>query len=462
MAVTPAPGWSSPIITTEDIHVDFHGKTVQITETNHIHQIWRPFAGQTRVAYKCMLFDGSVVYPETMISNDVWSVQPTSTNLNGSIAGFWRESAPAWYCVRDSDGSAAVPTSLYISDPYVIRPLIHASADSLGRIHAAFETSAGVVYNVFEPGIGEVRRDTIPASLEVGRVLVEGSRVHIVFIGTDWQPDYIQYNLDGSVTIPTVSLVEDLTWFGNQWTMAVDAQGNLYCFFIFGRSYNYFSLFKIEASTGNILIYDKEIYYPVSGGIHQTILPSATGDSLYLLWIENEIAGLEKYVMFSIIDQNGDFVVLPYAAYDYSDEDPQQLHGLQAATNDSGDVVAIWDAYFAEESGFYIVMGWFDHEWLGIEDETASVTPANLEISFSPNPFTSSLSVSYSLPETANTALSVYDLSGRLVEDLITETVTPGAHTVVWNPEPVLPDGCYLIVLDACGDRVVRRAVLLR
>jgi hypothetical protein len=82
-------------------------------------------------------------------------------------------------------------------------------------------------------------------------------------------------------------------------------------------------------------------------------------------------------------------------------------------------------------------------------------------LDIAPNPFSSSLSISYSLPELAMVELSVYDLFGRKIESLESGSATTGEHTVIWNPDPTLPDGCYLIVLDACRERAVRRCVKL-
>lgn len=86
---------------------------------------------------------------------------------------------------------------------------------------------------------------------------------------------------------------------------------------------------------------------------------------------------------------------------------------------------------------------------------------SNASLSVSPNPFSTSLSITYSLPGPGLADLSVYDLSGRVVEDLVSETMTGGVHTETWNPALSIPDGCYLIVLDACGERAVRRCVKL-
>ena len=78
-----------------------------------------------------------------------------------------------------------------------------------------------------------------------------------------------------------------------------------------------------------------------------------------------------------------------------------------------------------------------------------------------PNPFSSSLSITYSLPKPSQVELSVYDLAGRLIDTLANGPVSTGEHTTVWNPDPSLSIGCYLIVLNADGDRLVRRCVKL-
>jgi hypothetical protein len=94
----------------------------------------------------------------------------------------------------------------------------------------------------------------------------------------------------------------------------------------------------------------------------------------------------------------------------------------------------------------------------GIEE--GEISP-KVTFDISPNPFSASLSISYSLPEPGQVELSVYDLSGRLVENLVNGSIAAGENMFVWNPDAVLPDGCYLIVLDACDERIVRRCVKL-
>ncbi len=50
--------------------------------------------------------------------------------------------------------------------------------------------------------------------------------------------------------------------------------------------------------------------------------------------------------------------------------------------------------------------------------------------------------------------------ANELIENLSTASLPAGNHTSIWDTDPALPDGCFLIVPDVHGERAVRRAVL--
>ncbi len=95
---------------------------------------------------------------------------------------------------------------------------------------------------------------------------------------------------------------------------------------------------------------------------------------------------------------------------------------------------------------------------LGI-DEPGCSSAATL--SLRPTPFNSILCISYNLSCAGPMMLSVFDLTGRMVEKLESGVRPAGGNTVVWSPGPECPAGCYLVVLDACGERLVARCVKL-
>jgi glucose dehydrogenase len=78
-----------------------------------------------------------------------------------------------------------------------------------------------------------------------------------------------------------------------------------------------------------------------------------------------------------------------------------------------------------------------------------------------PNPFCSALEISFSLTVPSEVRLSVYDLAGRLVDDLWVGSSPAGEHVLTWAPGSSIPAGCYLVVLDTPGERQVRRVVRL-
>jgi len=78
-----------------------------------------------------------------------------------------------------------------------------------------------------------------------------------------------------------------------------------------------------------------------------------------------------------------------------------------------------------------------------------------------PNPASSALTISYELATDGAVSLSVYDLSGRLVETLISGEQTAGRHSVNWDSS-TSATGVYLIRLEADGEAITKRAVISR
>ena len=446
--VTHAPGWSDLIIT-EDMwsYISGQDKTLSVIGQDTLHQFWDSFNQETRIGYKVYLSDGTVIFPETMVSGDVWSINPTAALIYGdSVSGFWRQGVPAWYCIRDSVGGEVLPTSLFQSDSYCNRANVEVAVDSLGRIHAATVIPAGVLYTVTEPVFGEVWRDTVPGSEpETGGIQVDGNRVHIIYREDYATPMYVQYNLEGNITIPAVTLTTGLAFLYPLFSTTVDVNGDVWYFTKASRSYNYITLFKIDSATGEVLISDQEVETPGASTNSTIILPDPSEEKLYLMWIADD-GNFNYWVYFAVIDTNGDFIEEPYPAYDYSDEEVQQLSTLSATINELGDVFAIWSQGDVEVGGYWIVMGWFDHNWLetGEEETATGVNPPSIFPSC--NPITDS--VSFTVTGVTINELEIYDISGRLVM-----TVPVSNATAFWDGKDTsgdrLPYGVYRV---SCGE----------
>jgi len=96
----------------------------------------------------------------------------------------------------------------------------------------------------------------------------------------------------------------------------------------------------------------------------------------------------------------------------------------------------------------------------GIELEAVENPLVALE-SIDPNPFSSDLSITCSIPDQTIVELAIFDLSGRLVEELINDQLPAGSHTSMWSPSQDMPNGCYLVVLDAAGHHEIGKCLKL-
>ena len=80
-----------------------------------------------------------------------------------------------------------------------------------------------------------------------------------------------------------------------------------------------------------------------------------------------------------------------------------------------------------------------------------------------PNPFNPSTTIKYSLAKTAIVRLSIYDLSGRVVETLVSEKKEAGAYSVSWNVSgSSLEAGVYFAKMDNGLHSTVIKMLLLK
>jgi hypothetical protein len=103
--------------------------------------------------------------------------------------------------------------------------------------------------------------------------------------------------------------------------------------------------------------------------------------------------------------------------------------------------------------------------WFGMElnvPDPISPTPSWFELGAPyPNPFNSTVTISYSLPSSLSSSLAIYDLSGRLVERLATGRQEAGEHSAVWNAGNY-GTGLYFVRLQAGDMTLTQRALLVR
>ena len=96
---------------------------------------------------------------------------------------------------------------------------------------------------------------------------------------------------------------------------------------------------------------------------------------------------------------------------------------------------------------------------VNVNDRLAVPTALALEQNY-PNPFNPSTRISYTLPESGDVLLTVYNSLGDVVRRLVDARMDAGSHTVVFDAMD-LPSGLYLYELRLGDQRLTRKMMLL-
>ena len=126
---------------------------------------------------------------------------------------------------------------------------------------------------------------------------------------------------------------------------------------------------------------------------------------------------------------------------------------------DETSVLPIWDGLYDRLSILSyktddIAIGEIKHEETKIPNEFGLAEPY-------PNPFNRMVSLKFSLQRVGDVNLSIYDLSGRLVERLVEGRKEAGEYRVVWDGSGV-STGIYLVRLQTGGMKKTQRMLLLK
>ena len=80
-----------------------------------------------------------------------------------------------------------------------------------------------------------------------------------------------------------------------------------------------------------------------------------------------------------------------------------------------------------------------------------------------PNPFNPSTSISFTIPKTSDVKLSVYDLGGRLVAELVNERRPSGSYDVTFDAGKYgISSGAYFYTITAGEFKETRKMLLVK
>jgi hypothetical protein len=95
---------------------------------------------------------------------------------------------------------------------------------------------------------------------------------------------------------------------------------------------------------------------------------------------------------------------------------------------------------------------------VSIEDSTEPIPPGIALLPIAPNPVAGSPVIRFGLPEPASVDISIFDLSGRLVNEIHGEEHSPGYHDVLLGD---LSPGVYFCRMTSGGFAATQHFVVI-
>lgn len=104
----------------------------------------------------------------------------------------------------------------------------------------------------------------------------------------------------------------------------------------------------------------------------------------------------------------------------------------------------------------------FTAEGTPVFTEPGDETPMSISLNQNyPNPFNPTTTITYSLDRSTEVALTVYDVTGRLITTLVDGNKSRGEHTVHFDASQY-PSGMYIYQLNAGGQKLIEKMTLIK
>jgi hypothetical protein len=128
-------------------------------------------------------------------------------------------------------------------------------------------------------------------------------------------------------------------------------------------------------------------------------------------------------------------------------------------TTDGGYIIA--GSTYLNEKKMEVYLIKLESDIVGIDTDQENISHSfNISQNF-PNPFNPTTKLKYSIPQSSNVVLKVFDILGNEIETLVNEEKPTGTYEINWYAEG-LPSGVYFYQFQAGGFVETKKMVLLR
>mgnify|MGYP005746009953 FL=1 len=102
--------------------------------------------------------------------------------------------------------------------------------------------------------------------------------------------------------------------------------------------------------------------------------------------------------------------------------------------------------------------------WLHIENEK-SILPTKINLNAYPNPFNPQTTINFKLPVSNKIVLDIFDMNGKLVDNVLNGYFKKGHYSLVWDPlfnRNTLSSGIYIVFLSGKGMRASNKILYVK
>ena len=108
------------------------------------------------------------------------------------------------------------------------------------------------------------------------------------------------------------------------------------------------------------------------------------------------------------------------------------------------------------------IASWSNHNITVIENLGLTNMPTEMALEPAyPNPFNPSTNLSYTLAEEGAITLSIYDINGRLIENIVDSYQNAGSYNVVWDAS-TFSSGIYFVMLSTNSNMLTQKIMLVK
>ena len=183
----------------------------------------------------------------------------------------------------------------------------------------------------------------------------------------------------------------------------------------------------------------------------------APNDLAHNVHVEGDYAFISHYTSgVAVLDIHDPTNPVEVAVYDtYVPNDDPQFAGCWGVYPHTSNGMV----FTSNIEGYLNIFQFHDIE-TDVNEETALTGEFVLNQNY-PNPFNPITTLRYKIPEKQTVSLSIFDLSGRLVETIFDDQLEPGTFKILWNAS-AHSSGVYFAILENGKNRIVQKLILLK